>query len=407
MMMKNTTKSKRFYLLSLVLFVFITILIVSSCKKEGDVFMVQGPGPQPAMIAEKYHYRNGDDSLAALGRVLFYDRNLSLNNAISCGSCHKQEKAFADNHRFSLGLNNQYSTRNTSAIISSFGHAKFWDGRASNFDTAVFMPVLNHAEMNMFDLGVLAEKLSHLPYYAPLFEDAFGTPDVTVLRIRKALAAFVSNLYSHDSRYDRQLWRFIPGTNNPPDLFDANETLGQSVFFGKGKCYVCHSGQDFNNYQTMYANIGLDVNYDDKGRANISKNAEDQGKFLVPTLRNIALTAPYMHDGRFKTLAEVIDHYSDGIQDSKNLSWVFREGAPFQQNDFFFFNDVMVQNQVFNPSILTPLPPQGGVKPVDISQFPARGMHLTKEEKKALEAFLNTLTDPMFITDPKFSNPFR
>ncbi|MBI3502449.1 MAG: c-type cytochrome [Bacteroidetes bacterium] len=348
----------------LCLFIFFT-----SCFKEKEL-KVNGSPAQPKLPAQPYQYFNGDNDLATLGRVLFYDRNLSLNNSISCGSCHKQAFAFADNHQFSKGLDNGLTGRNASTVLSSPEHNKFWDGRAANFDTAVFMPVMNKLEMHVFDLTILPPKLSMVSYYPDLFTKAYGTSEINVYRIRHALAAFAANLYSNNSKWDLQ-WQGIP--------LSPLEQQGLTVFEGKGRCYSCHNGGDFNGYVSDYENIGLEVIYADKGRARITGNSTDDGKFAVPTLRNIELTAPYMHDGRYNTLREVIDHYDNAIQDSKNLSWVFR--------DF--------------PSVDT-----ASVVPPNFSSFPVVKLNLTEDEKKALEAFLKTLTDVSFATDPKFSNPF-
>ena len=146
------------------------------------------------------------------------------------------------------------------------------------------------------------------------------------------------------------------------------------------------------------ANIGLEVNYADRGRGRITQNTNDDGKFAVPTLRNIELTAPYMHDGRYKTLREVINHYNEGIQDSRNLSWALRD-VPFIREDIQFIDDSLIvflgsngNQQIFNT--------------MNLSSFPIANLGLTEHEKDALEAFLRTLTDVDFIADPKYSNPF-
>lgn len=396
--MKSSFSSKLFLLLILFSGTFSSIVLITSCTKQEEPMTIYGPAPAPRLSTARYHYDRGNDSLAALGRILFYDKNLSLNNAISCGSCHKQEKAFADNHQFSIGLYNKYSTRNTSAIFSSFNHNKFWDGRAASFDTAVFMPVMNHAEMDIFDLNILAGKLSTTSYYPDLFKATFGTSEINIARIRSALATFVENLYSANSKYDRAYpgfpVSFFPEIAtakssdiiSPVTTLDEFEEQGKKLFFGKAACYQCHSGSDFNGYSTSYENIGLEVNYNDKGRADITKQTSDDGKFIVPTLRNIALTAPYMHDGRFKTLSEVIDHYNDGIQNSSNLSFHFRDLPDMST----FIDTFTTQTSAFR----------------FLNTLPVKKLNLTLQEKKALETFLNTLTDVTFITDPKFSNPF-
>jgi cytochrome c peroxidase len=370
--MKKTTLCRNNFLTLIVSVVCLTILLMSACTKKEDGLVMTGNGgaTTPNLPATPYNYHVFmGDNLATLGRVLFYDRNLSLNNSISCASCHVQAHAFADNHTFSVGLNNGYTARNASALFGDQSHNHFWDGRAANYDTAVFMPVMNHTEMDVFDVNLLPGKLSSQPYYGPLFTTAYGTPDITAVKIRQALATFTSAIVSVNSPFDNQ-WNGSPLT--------ITEQQGWTLFTGKAKCYNCHSGNNFNGYFSDYENIGLDVSYADIGRGRITKTPSDNGKFQVPTLRNIALTAPYMHDGRFKTLREVIDHYSEGIQNSPNLSSVFRD---------------------------IPIPQTEGVL-YDPSAYPVLPLRLTEDEKKALEAFLNTLTDVSLVADPKFSSPF-
>jgi cytochrome c peroxidase len=359
--MKKMVLSRKNFLNMAVIICCLTIVFVTACKKEELV--VNGPGAVPKLPSVRYHYANMDDSLATLGRVLFYDHNLSLNNAISCGSCHIQAHSFADNKALSIGLNNQPGTRNASTIINTgFNHSHFWDGRAADFDTAVFMPVENHGEMDIFNMNLLPAKLSNLSYYGALFTSAYGTKEITLPKIRTALAAFVSDLYSANSRFD---------TGN----LTAEEQNGWNLFTGKAMCYNCHNGNGFNGYGSDYENTGLDVNYVDAGRGKITKLTSDNGKFNVPTLRNIALSAPYMHDGRYTTLRQVIDHYSEGVQNSPNLSWALRAGV--------------TGNNFSNASSLPPV-----------------RLNLTEQEKKELEAFLNSLTDLDFVTDPRYANPF-
>ncbi|MBI3509568.1 MAG: hypothetical protein HY064_02820 [Bacteroidetes bacterium] len=353
------------------------VIVPASCKKEKDPLEINASPGTPQLPAQFYSYPSGQNALATLGRVLFYDRNLSLNNTTSCGSCHQQRYAFADNHPFSRGLFNGYTARNSSAIgpgsSNSFSpHNRFWDGRAANADTAVFMPVMNNVEMHVFDLNLLPPRLSQLSYYAQLFQDAYGSPEITVYGIRHALGCFVDNLYSFNSKFDL-------------NQMDALAEAGEQIFDGKARCYSCHNGDNFNGYQSDYENIGLDANYSDIGRGRITHDAHDNGKFLVPSLRNVEYSAPYMHDGRYNTLREVIDHYDHGIMDSKNLSPVLRV-IPDESIDSLNIN---MNNNSF-----------------DWSVFPVVQMGLTELEKQQLEAFLRSLSDPSFITDPKFSDPF-
>ena len=344
---------------------------------DETMLKVNGPVPAPNLPSTPFSY-NGNDNVATLGRVIFYDKNLSLSGTISCGSCHKQQFAFSDNKQFSRGLYNGITSRNSSAIFSSPSHNKFWDGRAGNFDTAVFMPVMNHLEMDIFNLNLLPQKFSQLPYYPELFEKAFGTKEITIPFIREALASFAENIYSRNSKNDQ-------------NALNAKELMGEEIFTGKGRCYSCHNGSDFNGYSTSYENIGLEINYSDNGRGHLPENTNHCGKFAVPTLRNIALTAPYMHDGRYKMLREVIDHYNDGVQNHQNLSWALRD---FTEENILSLEaqiDTMTTEQNFN---------------MIFASFPPIKLNLAEEEKKALEAYLNSLTDVTFITDPKLSNPF-
>ncbi len=372
------------------------IIFFSSCMKKESEMVVKGDSGTPTLPAMPYNYGSGQNNLATLGRVLFYDKNLSLNNAIACGSCHNQANSFADNHQFSRGLNNTYSTRNASAIVSSPFHSHFWDGRAANYDIAVFMPVMNHGEMDMFSLDILPAKLSAISYYSTLFNNAYGTSEITIARIRGALSEFVNDLSSTNSRFDRASTANTGQFNG--NGLTAFEIAGWQLFNGKGKCINCHNGPNFNGgnqniYEntltSTFENIGLEVNYSDIGRGKITQNTADNGKFNIPTLLNIAVTAPYMHDGRYATLRQVIDHYSEGIQDSPNLSFHFRD---IPSNLFTNSIDSFGFSQVLPPA--------------NFASFPVKPLSLTEQEKNNLEAFLNTLTDVNFLADPKFSNPF-
>jgi cytochrome c peroxidase len=358
----------------------VTILLIpQSCTKEPNPLVTNNVPGTPVLPAQPYDYTNGgQNDLVTLGRVLFYDRNLSLNNQVSCGSCHKQKNAFADNQKFSRGLFNGYTSRNSSAILGnssmfSSQRNRFWDGRAASSSIAVFMPVANNVEMHVFDLNLLPAKLSKIEYYQPLFTNAYGSSEVNIERIRGALAAFVDALISYGSPYDLQ-------------TMNALQHEGLALFEGKARCYSCHNGNDFNGYQPDYENIGLEVNYADNGRGKITMREEDNGSFLVPTLRNIEYSAPYMHDGRYNTLREVIDHYDHGVQDSRNLSWALRDISQAAMDTMNF---------------------QGPVPNSTFAVFPVIRMGLSEHEKLALEAFLKSLSDPAFVTDPKYSDPFK
>lgn len=311
---------------------------------------------------------------ATLGRVLFYDKQLSVNNSVACASCHKQELAFADNMALSRGYENRLTGRNSMPIQNLFTRSStsfgdplssemtsrlFWDGRSGSVMDLVLRPVSNHVEMGIADPETLAAKLSGLSYYKPLFKKAFGSEIISVEHIRQALTMFVCAINADSTRYDQYL-KTREGLN-------ALEMEGERLFTEKYACSNCHQLTVSGYYSSIgFFDIGLDEIYRDKGAGAISMVSEDYGKFRMPNLRNIALTAPYMHDGRFKTLNDVLDHYSKGIKKSPNLDWQL----------------------------------------MDTKQENARKMNISEDEKRAIIAFLNTLTDYHMISDPKFSNPF-
>lgn len=290
---------------------------------------------------------------ATLGRVLFYDRRLSLDNSVSCASCHRQERAFAEDADFSLGHIGAKTTRNTVSLTHIRNYVKgggiFWDGRRTVLEDAVIDPILHPDEMGL-SVNSLITKISPEPYYQTLFTNAFGTSTVTKENIATALGDFIEAMTTFKSRYDL-------GTANNFSSFTAKELAGKALF--SSRCNSCHP---MGNFTTGgFANNGLELNYADRGRADITKLAKDEGVFRIPSLRQVALSPPFMHDGRFATLREVIEFYDHGIAAHPNLT------AP-----------------------LTATP-----------------MNLTTEQKDALEAFLNTLTDSTIQTRTEFSDPFR
>ncbi|MBS1512984.1 MAG: c-type cytochrome [Bacteroidetes bacterium] len=310
---------------------------------------------------------------ATLGRVLFYDKALSLNNTTACASCHLQAKAFSDGLSFSKGFDGQFTPRNSMSIINLRHYAQkkmFWDMRAADIETQVLLPIQNHIEMGITDLHSLETKLAQLSYYPSLFKDAFGTTDVTSDRISKALSQFVRSIASFNSRYD-------DGMGNNFANFTASENNGKTLFMSR--CTECHGGllsntaAAFNAFINVsvpsqnitmgpgVANNGLEFPFVDKGIGAVTNNPALDGGFKIPMLRNIELTAPYMHDGRFATLEAVLDFYSDNVKTTPNL----------------------------------------GV------QIPVGGFKFTAQEKTDIVAFLKTLTDRSVTTDVKYSNPFK
>jgi len=309
------------------------------------------------------------DPAATIGRVLFYDKRLSTNQTISCSSCHQRDHGFADPRAFSTGFNGGLTARNAMGLTNARWCQRrhfFWDERANTLEDQVLMPIQNSVEMGM-TLDSLVSRLSAEPFYATLFSDAFGTPDVTADRISRALAQFVRSIISTRSKYDAG----IPlGFSN----FTPQENLGRQIFLGQvgvATCAACHGTVNFVPGPAINNN-GLEFPYVDKGLGGITGLAQDDGKFKVPSLRNIELTGPYMHDGRFATLEEVVEFYNSGVVDNPNLS----------------------------PPLRVPTGP--GRPP-----GPPLRLNLTTAQKAALVAFLKTLTDTTVTTDPKFSDPFN
>lgn len=321
------------------------------------------------------------DAGATLGRVLFYDVNLSKNRSISCASCHIQKFSFSDTARFSLGFNGQRTQRNS----MNLNHARFqkdnaffWDNRAASLEIQTLMPIESTVEMGL-PLDSLVTRVSSASFYPPLFIAAFGSPTVTTDKISKALAQFVRSMNTFDSRY----YQGVNLTNGNPSTtpfanFTAQENLGKDLFMDirRGNCQACHTRNIF--VQQGSKNIGLDIAYADNGVGTASGSSNKNGQFSVPSLVNIELTAPYMHDGRFKTLEEVIDFYSDSVKEHPNLDGFLREIIPGNPNP----NN--------NPC----------------NTCPPRRPHFSPLEKQALVAFLKTMTDTLITTDNRWSNPF-
>jgi cytochrome c peroxidase len=300
-----------------------------------------------------------------LGRFLFYDSILSLDYSMSCGSCHKQKYAFSDApNRFSKGFQGKVLNRNTMPLFNLAWYPNFfWDGRAGSIEEQVFHPVRAHDEMNL-DWETATQRIQESKFYKSQFKKVFGDVSIDSNLIAKAIGQFERILISNNSKYDQVLRGEVYFTQDEYEGFilinDQN----------KGDCLHCHT-TDANilGTSTKFSNNGLDNtknpdDYLDLGRAGITKKKEDFGWFKTPSLRNIAVTGPYMHDGRFKTLKEVLDFYSEGVQQSYNI-------------------DSKMQ-----------FAHQGGVK-------------LSKEEKRKIIAYLHTLTDSVFLSNPEFSNPFE
>ena len=318
---------------------------------------------------------------AALGRALFYDVRLSKSETVACASCHQQQHAFSDPAALSEGHEGGLTGRNSMSLVNVGFYAPgamFWDERAATLEEQVLMPIQDSTEMGM-TLPEVEAVIGADPAYETLFSAAFGDSEVTSDRVGSALAQFVRTLNSGDSPYDQGLL----ATGDPRQPFatlSAAENRGKALFFGRAGCAACHVAvgnpppgaggpppQTAVFYLNGPANNGVDrgLPEDDLGVGGVTGDPADNGKMKSPSLRNVAVTGPYMHDGRFDTLEEVIDHYSDGVEAHPNLG--------------------------------VPLGVAGGVGPQ---------VNMTDEEKEALVAFLRTLSDEEMVEDPRFSDPW-
>jgi cytochrome c peroxidase len=299
-----------------------------------------------------------------VGRHLFYDPILSKKQVMSCGTCHKQENAFSDApHAFSQGNGGKSTTRNTMPLFNLAWYSGFfWDGRAPSIEEQVFHPVRNPDEMDLAWQDA-TQRVRASRFYRQKFKLAFGNTKIDSVLIAKAIGQFLRTLISNQSKFDRVL--------AGKDHFTSDEFAGFVLMndMTKGDCLHCHT-TDGNALGTtgLLSNNGLDkaadaAQYPDPGLGGHTLKPGDFGKFKIPSLRNLAATAPYMHDGRFRTLEEVLDFYSEGVQTGVNTD--SKMG----------------------------LAHQGGVR-------------LTAVEKKQAIAFLLTLTDSTFLADRAYGNPF-
>lgn len=316
---------------------------------------------------------------ATLGRVLFYEKKLSVNGTIACASCHSQETGFSDSEVLSIGFEGGKTRRHSMTLTNArfYDTGKFfWDERAETLEDQVLMPIQDEVEMGL-TLDEILQVVQSQDYYAPLFKDAFGDEEITIDRISKALAQFVRSLVSINAKYDQGR----VAVSSPLDdfaNFTDQENAGKALFYagsinGAPSCHSCHASEAFlspllaPNANTIASINGLDAeSTDDLGVYETTGRNNHQGKFKVPSLRNVAVRAPYMHDGRFANLEEVINHYSTGMQNHPRT-------LPFMKDD------------------------DGN----------AIKYNFTDTEKQALIAFLNTLTDDQFLADEKFSSPFN
>jgi cytochrome c peroxidase len=339
--------------------IFFSFLFIFSCKVDPKinnplptdnlVEIIPAGWPQPVYT---FSINTISQDKFVLGRALFYETMLSRDNSIACASCHQQFVAFANaDHPLSHGLNGLLGKRNAPAIfnvnwIPLFMH----DGGINQIENQPVGPITNPVEMAE-DLNSVMQKLQASAKYKSLFTKAYGTEEVSSQKMMRALAQFMGLIYSNNSKYDY----YKRGENNV--TLSPSESHGYNLFLSN--CNICHKEPLFSDYQFRNNGLPVDAFLKDSGRAHITRVATDIYRFKTPSLRNIAKTGPYMHDGRFTTLEECLDHYTNGITNLTNL-------------------DPWLETWV---------------------------IQLSPQDKTDIIAFLNTLTDYKFINDKKFSDP--
>jgi cytochrome c peroxidase len=353
------------------IYIFVLIVVIISCRKDKVVHK-----PTPYVLEIPSHFPNmvipADNPMTVegveLGRYLFYEKKLSGDNSMSCASCHLAQNSFSDPNQYSTGIDGIQGNRHSMALINlGWDDFFFWDGRKGSLEKQIIEPVENPIEMHETWKDAVS-KLNQDMNYRNRFFRAFGEEGIDSLKAAKAMAQFIRTLISGQSKFD-VMYKYENGMSlsaSEQAIFqtvDTEEWAGYDLFksLNGADCFHCHNGPLMR--VKKYSNNGLMPNSNnDLGRALVTNNPEDNYKFKVPTLRNIALTAPYMHDGRFATLDEVIEHYSSGIHMSPTIDPLIEFGS------------------------------QGGVQ-------------LDAQEKYLLKKFLLTLTDNNFINNPKFQDP--
>lgn len=359
--------------------IFFSGMILSSCKSDNQTPDPETGIPNPVNWKKPSHfpdpvYDMSKNPLTAegveLGRFLFYDGILSRTNDIGCGTCHQQSAAFTHHgHELSHGVDDQLGSRNAPAVQNlAWSTSFFWDGGVHDLDFVPPSPIQSKVEMGETVSNVMM-KLRNTPVkgaavpvnYPKMFKAAFGTEEINTERMMKALSQFMLSMVSATSRYDY----YVLGDAS---AITAQEKEGLVLF--KQKCGSCHAGELFTDFS--FRNNGITPNkINDQGRYAITLNEEDRMKFKVPSLRNVGLTAPYMHDGRYHALSEVLDHYANDQNSSK------------------------IDSIYVSPTL----------DPVFTAAGQKRGIRLTAQEKLSIIAFLKTLNDEQFISDKRFADP--
>ena len=258
-----------------------------------------------------------------LGKRLFFDKNLSKDKSISCATCHDPAQGFSNGAAFAQGVAGTIGTRNVPSVVNRLlGRTQFWDGRSETLEAQALGPLFNPDEMAM-DENLLLERLRTDPVYLVLFQQAFDA-EPTLDGVLQAIATFERTLLSETTPFDRYEW------NGEKMMLSDTAVRGIALFRGKARCSTCHIGTNFTDEKFHNLGAGEGAGQNDPGRAAVTKKTEDFGKFKTPTLRNVTLTAPYMHDGSLATLEEVIAFYDSGGRPNPNLD---KEIKPLQLTD--------------------------------------------------------------------------
>lgn len=353
-------------------FCFVCMSLLLACNRNNGRI---GPVPTPYKLEEPSHFPKMQipannpltEEGVELGRHLFYEKKLSGDNSMSCATCHSPQTSFSDNNRYSKGIDGIEGNRNSMALVN-LGYQKFffWDGRAKSLEEQILEPVPNPIEMHQEWKDALV-KLNADEKYRRMFWSAFGESTADSVLATKAIAQFLRTMISGSSKYDAIYKKLnnLPMTPSEQARYATvtNEELaGLDLFqsLNGGDCFHCHSGPLM--HLNIFSNNALDASFSDPGLGGVTGKPSDMGRFKVPTLRNIAQSAPYMHDGRFATLDEVLLHYNSGLVNSPTVD-------------------------------------------PNMEHLDQGGIQLSFAELDLIKKFLLTLTDEEFLNNPKFAPP--
>jgi cytochrome c peroxidase len=326
-----------------VLFILLSVFSIAFISPLESEFIKPANFPKP-----KYNFQKNpfDSNKINIGRALFYDPILSKDSTISCASCHSNYTAFAHvDHALSHGIADRIGFRNAPALMNLAWHENFmWDGAINNLEMQALAPLTNHLEMDE-NLNHVLEKLNRSVFYKNLFKKAYGDDIISTDRFLKSITQFLLQMVSASAKYD--------SVKNGNVIFTSQEKKGYHIF--KKNCSACHTEPLFTNLKFEQNNLPVDPNLKDMGRMRITQNAQDSIRFKVPTLRNIAFTFPYMHDGRFSKLQDVLHHYENiDLLTSNNKRIKIRLNKAEKVDLTAFLLTLDDQKFLFNPALAFP-----------------------------------------------------